>query len=118
MQPKPAPKVSPSESSRPHSKFIPVLQTRSGDVSKSRSINRVSIWAIRGEIPAHADPICRLPSKLVEIPLQEILRKLMDLDSDINTDFDENSPYQEGVISETIKDPIDHIFRKHQNQIA
>ena len=25
----------------------------------------------------------------------------MDLDTDINTDFEENSPYQEGIISET-----------------
>ena len=34
------------------------------------------------------------------LPLQEIPRKLTDLDTDINTDFDENSPYQEGFISE------------------
>ena len=30
----------------------------------------------------------------------KILSKLMDLDTDINTDFKENSLYQEGVISE------------------
>ena len=29
----------------------------------------------------------------------------MDLDSDINTDFEENSPYQEGIISETHQRP-------------
>ena len=29
----------------------------------------------------------------------------MDLDTDVNTDFEENAPYQEGVISETYKRP-------------
>ena len=29
----------------------------------------------------------------------------MDLDTDINTDFEENSPYQEGIISEMHKRP-------------
>ena len=60
---------------------------------------------IRLEIPAYADPIYRPPSKPTEIPLQVIPRKLTDLDTDaleqnINMDFEENSPYQEGVISE------------------
>ena len=46
-------------------------------------------------------PIYRPPPKLAEIPIQEIPRKLMDLDLDINMDIEENSPYQEGVIPET-----------------
>ena len=29
------------------------------------------------------------------------MRTLLDLDIDINTDIEENSPYQEGIISET-----------------
>ena len=54
----------------------------------------------RREIPAYADPVYRLPPRPTEIPLQEIPRKLTDWDTDINMDFEENSPYQEGVISE------------------
>ena len=61
---------------------------------------------VRREIPAYADPIYRPPPKPTEMPLQVTPRKLMDSDSnileqDINMDVEENSPYQEGVISET-----------------
>ena len=49
---------------------------------------------------AYADPIYSPPSKLTDIPLQEIPRKLTDLDTDINIDFEENPPYQEGILSE------------------
>ena len=45
------------------------------------------------------------PPKRTEIPLQEISRKLMDLDTDINMDFIENAHYQEGVISDTYQRP-------------
>ena len=53
------------------------------------------------EIPAYANAIYRPPPKPTRIASLEIPRKLMDLDTDINMDFEENSPYQEGVISET-----------------
>ena len=36
----------------------------------------------------------------------------MDLDTDINTDFKENSPYQEGVISEMYKRPNRPYFQE------
>ena len=36
----------------------------------------------------------------LKYPYHEIHRKHMDFDIDINRDFEENSPYQEGVISE------------------
>ena len=45
------------------------------------------------EIPAYGDPIYRSPPKATEIPLQEIPRNLTDLDTDINMEFEENSPY-------------------------
>ena len=61
---------------------------------------------VRMEIPTYADLIYRSLPKVAEIPLPAIPRKLMDsdidaLEQDINTDFEENSPCQEGVISET-----------------
>ena len=110
MHPKTALKVSVLESSRLHDKFIPlpdyvIPQTRSRDDPESRSIKRKSIQDISREIQTYTDPIYRPPSKPAEIPLQEIPRKLMDLDNDINMDFKENSPYQEGVISETYQRP-------------
>ena len=52
------------------------------------------------------------PPKPGAIPLQETLRKLTDLDSDINMDFEENSPYQEGIISETDQRPDRSYFQE------
>ena len=78
-----------------------IPKTRSGDDSNSRTVKRKTIQHISREIPAYTDPIYRPPPKPSEIPLQEIPRKLMDLDTGINMDFAENASYQEGVISET-----------------
>ena len=47
--------------------------------------------------------LLRPPPRLPD--LKENRRDLLDLDSDINTDFEENSPYQEGIISETYERP-------------
>ena len=89
-----------------------IPQTRSGDYSISRRIKRKAIQDVSREIPAYPDPIYRPPPKPTEIPLQEIPRKLMDLDTDINMDFKENSPYQEGVISETYQRPNRSYFQE------
>ena len=56
--------------------------------------------------------IDRPPPKPAEIPLQKILRKLMDLDTVIYLDFKETSPYQEGVISETYQRPDRSYFQE------
>ena len=45
----------------------------------------------------YPDPIYRPPTKPTEIPD----KKFLEIYPEINTDFEENSPYQEGVISET-----------------
>ena len=55
---------------------------------------------ISRETAAYTYLTFRPSPKAPEIPLQEIPRKLMDLDTDINMAFKENSPYQEGIISE------------------
>ena len=94
------------ESSQIHDEFIPlpdyiIPQTRSGNDSNSQMVKRKMIQDISEEILTYQDPIYRPPPKPPEMPLQEIPRKLTDLDKDINMDFKENSPYQEGIISET-----------------
>ena len=108
-----------------HDKVFPVSnyqipQTMSEHDSISRTIRRKGIQDTIRKIPAYANPIHRPPSKANEIPLQEIPRKLMDLDidalePDINMEFEENSLYQEGVISEMYKGQISHISKNHQN---
>ena len=62
----------------------------------------------------YSDPIYRPPPKPTEIPLQEIPRKLMDLHMEINTDFEENSPDQEGVIKDTYQKPNRSYFQQPQ----
>ena len=57
------------------------------------------------------------PPKPTEIPFQEIPRKFRDLDADaleqgMNTDFEENSPYQENVISEMYHRPDRSYFQE------
>ena len=118
MQPKTALKVSVSESSRHHDKFFPVPnyvipETRSRDDSNSRKVKRKTYRILVDEFQ-HTQILFIGPlPKPAETPLQEIPRKLMDLDTDVNTDFKENSPYQEGVISETYQRPISHIYKNH-----
>ena len=43
-----------------------------------------------------------IPPKPVKIPMPELPRK-MDIKPEMNTDFEENSPFEEGVISETYR---------------
>ena len=75
-------------------------------------INRENIQNISREIPLYTDPIYRHTPKPVEITLHEIQQKLMGLDTDINMDFKENSPYQEGVIPETYQRPDRYYFHE------
>ena len=88
--------------------------------SISRTIRRKGMQDFRREIPAYADPIYSPPSKPTEIPThitpQTILESDIDaLECDINMDLEENSPYQEGVISETYHRPDKSYSRNHQS---
>ena len=69
------------------------------------------------EKSSYANPICRPPPILTEISTQIVPRKMSDLhiDSlkqDISLDFEENSPYQEGVISEIYQRPEKSYFEE------
>ena len=80
-----------------HDKFIPVPDyiiplMRSRDDSNSRIVKRKTLLDISREIPTYPDPYHRPLPKQTEIPLQEIPRKLMDFDVDINTDFKRKFP--------------------------
>ena len=56
------------------------------------------------DIPFYHDPIYRPPSKPVRIPAQESSENI-DISRELNNDFKENSPFQEGIISETYQRP-------------
>ena len=48
------------------------------------------------------------------MPLQKVPRNVSDLDVDINMDFEENSTYQEGVISQIYQRSNKSYFQKPQ----
>ena len=83
----------------------------------TRSKTRNEIQGIKKEKPAYADPIYRHPSKPIEIPTHLIPRKTSHLDStllekDVNENFEENSPHQEGGISEIFQRSDKSYFRE------
>ena len=55
------------------------------------------------QVLIYPDPLLRLPPRLPD--LKENRNGLMDLDMGIYTDFVENSPFQEGIISESYEKP-------------
>ena len=93
--------------SRPKTKYILIPQTSSGIQMKSKMISR--------EIPTYPVPMYRPPLKFsVGKPLQDMSRKITGFDMDINIDIKENSPYQEGIISETYQRPDRSYFQEPQ----
>ena len=57
------------------------------------------------QVPFYPDPLIKPPLRLPDIKTHDNRRMTLDLDLDINKDFEENSPYQEGIISETYERP-------------
>ena len=86
----------------------------SGDDSGSIMVKRKAKQDASGEIPLYPDPVYRSPPKPVKLPIPNIPRCLLDIDPEINTDFKENSTFQEGVISETYQRTDKTYFREPQ----
>ena len=78
-------------------------------------IERKTIQGVSKVIPIYPDPVYRSPPKQVETSITKICGSLSDIDPELNTDFEENSPYPEGVISEKCKDQISHITQNLKN---
>ena len=57
------------------------------------------------KIPIYPDPLMKLPPTPPDIKVQDDRRINLDLDLEINKDLEENSPYQEGIISEMYQRP-------------
>ena len=69
------------------------------------------------QVPSYLEPCLKPPSRPPD--LKENRRNLMDLDmgNDINIDFEENSPHQEGIITETYQRP-DNSYVKEQPDLG
>ena len=64
-------------------------------------------------IPFYPDLVYRTPPKPVKIYMPEIPGNI-DIDLKLNTGFEENSPLQEAVISETYQRPDKLFFQEPQ----
>ena len=74
-----------------------------------KMIDRKMIQDVAREIPIYTDPVYRPPPKPVKTPVPKIPGSLSDIDPELNTNFEENSPFQ-GVISETYQRPDKSYF--------
>ena len=84
------------------SSFVTPVQSK--DDSCSKMIDRQMIQDANREIPFYSDPVCQPHPKQVKLPLPRITGSL-DINLELNIDFVENSPFQEGVILETYQRP-------------
>ena len=57
------------------------------------------------QIPIYPDSLMKPPSRLPDIKTQDDRKINLDLDLEINKDFEEYAPYQEGIISEIYQRP-------------
>ena len=73
-------------------------------------VNRKSMQDINRKIHAYPNPTYKPPPKPVKLSMPEVHRSLLDFDPEIHKDFEEYSPYQEGVISETYQRPDKSYF--------
>ena len=66
------------------------------------------------QVPFYPDPLLRQPQRLPS--LKENRRDLTNLDMDLNSNFEENSPFQEGIILETCE-RLDRSYIKEPPQL-
>ena len=70
----------------------------------TEAITRRMMQKISKNIPFYPNPVYQFPSKPIKISMPEVPGK-MDIDPELNTNFEENLPFQESVISETYQRP-------------
>ena len=82
--------------------------------SSTEVINKGMIQEINKDISFYPDPTYKPPPKPVRIPMSESPENI-DIHPELNTDFEENSPFQEGVILETYQSQINHFSKNLKN---
>ena len=80
--------------------------------SGAKMIDRKMIQNVAREIPIYPYLIYRPSPKPVKTSVPEIPGSLSDIDLELNLDFEYNSLFQEGVISEMYQTPDNSYFQK------
>ena len=91
---------------------IPLVKPK-GDTG-TKVIDSKSIQDVSKEIPIYPDPVYRPLPKPVNTATPEIPGSLSDIDPELNTDFEEKYPFQEGVISDMYQGPDKSYFQEPQ----
>ena len=79
--------------------------------SGTKMIDKEIIQDVAKEIPTYPDPVYRPPPKPVKTSVPEIPGRLLDIYLELNTDFEDNSQFQEGVISQMYQRPDKSYFQ-------
>ena len=91
---------------------IPPIHTK-GNLGTGM-IDRKMIQDTARKTPIYPDPVYRPSPKAEKIPMPKIPGTLLDIDPELNTDFEDNSPFQEGVILETYQSSDKSNFQEPQ----
>ena len=84
----------------PNFAMVPMDFIGSKGNSSTNKIDSKMIQYIAMEIPIYPDPVYRPPPKPEKLATPKIPRKLRDINQDPITDIEDNSSFQEGIISE------------------
>ena len=87
---------------------IPQMKHRGNDSS------RKTLQDVGRKIPIYPDLVKQLHPKPVKTPIPEIPGSLLDIGPELNTDFEDNSPFQEGVISQMYQRQDKSYFQEPQ----
>ena len=70
-----------------------IPQIKSKDDSGCRTIERKAIQNVSREMPIYPDPVYRPPPKPLKSSIPKIPRSLLDIDPDLNTNFEKKSTF-------------------------
>ena len=91
-----------------------ILQVKpKGDMS-TKMIDRKTMLDVGKEIPIYPDPVYRPTPKPVKTSISDVPGSLSDIHLELNTDFEDNSPFQEGMLSEMYQRPYKSYFQEPQ----
>ena len=79
------------------------MELKSGDDTTPEYFYRP--WLTEIKTSTYPDSLVKSPPKPPDVNIQHDRQINLDLDIEINKDFEENSPYQEGIISEIYQRP-------------
>ena len=91
---------------------IEARKTNSMYITNNANDRMVNNNPFMPDIPFHPDPLLRPPKQPIKQNMthDQNSQKVQDINPNISFDFEENSPFQEGIMSETFQRPDKSFF--------